>query len=193
MCTPPALAAPIAAFAPTLTACGAANTTYPAGGASPSDRNETEIQFATHMVQHHAQALSLVDLAVGRDLDPKVAALAEDIRSAHAPELDTMVDRFGEWDVDTPEPIRDYFNSGQARDGMGGLMEGVDTDMPGGQTNDESAALANADDAEFQKLWLLMIFENQEGAVEMAEDQEADGKYPARGGTGRSSSGSAGS
>jgi uncharacterized protein (DUF305 family) len=45
------------------------------------------------MLQHHAQALQMVDMTLERKLDPEVAALAEGIRMALPPEIEQMVDR----------------------------------------------------------------------------------------------------
>jgi len=45
------------------------------------------------MIQHHAQALSMVDLTMDRRLDPEVQALADDIRAAQAPEIERMSER----------------------------------------------------------------------------------------------------
>ncbi len=59
---------------------------------STTEHNDADVRFASEMVQHHAQALSMVDLTLGRDLSPEVATLAEDIRGAQAPEIETMTD-----------------------------------------------------------------------------------------------------
>jgi uncharacterized protein (DUF305 family) len=39
-------------------------------------------------------------------------------------------------------------------------------------------ALADASDAEFQDMWLEMMVEHHEGAIEMAKTEQAEGKYP---------------
>ncbi len=38
--------------------------------------NDADVEFATSMIPHHAQALEMVDLTVGRDLSPEVQAVA---------------------------------------------------------------------------------------------------------------------
>ena len=71
-----------------LTACG--NDTSDASGTaevSTTEHNDADVTFATDMIQHHAQALSMVDLTLDRPLDPEVQALAEDIRAAQALEM----------------------------------------------------------------------------------------------------------
>jgi uncharacterized protein (DUF305 family) len=49
--------------------------------------------------------------------------------------------------------------------------------MPGMMTADDMAALEDATGAEFQAMWLEMMIEHHEGAVEMAQTQQADGQY----------------
>ena len=63
---------------------------------SPIEHNDADVAFASDMLQHHAQALSMVDLTMGRPLDPEVQQLAERIREAQAPEIQT----FSEWLTD---------------------------------------------------------------------------------------------
>ena len=60
---------------------------------------------------------------------------------------------------------------------MGDAMEGMDTDMPGMMSADDMTAVSDASDAEFQTMWLEMMIEHHEGAVEMAKDQTEDGQY----------------
>ena len=45
------------------------------------DHNDADVSFATDMVRHHAQAVAMADLTIGRTgLDADVADLAEQIR-----------------------------------------------------------------------------------------------------------------
>src|SRR3546814_18997651 len=60
------------------------------------------------MIQHHAQALTMVDMAQGRELDPEVVALVEGIREAQAPEIEQMVDWPTGWDKPLTETSRDH-------------------------------------------------------------------------------------
>ncbi len=57
-------------------------------------------------------------------------------------------------------------------------MEGVD-DMPGMMSPDQMKALADAPDGEFRSLWLEMMIEHHEGAIEMARTEIEDGAYAA--------------
>jgi uncharacterized protein (DUF305 family) len=163
----------------TLTACG--NDDEPAGDTSAqvsaTEHNDADVAFATDMIQHHAQALSMVDLTVDRTLDPEVQQLADDIREAQGPEIETMSDWLQEWDEEVPETMRDHSNAGHDMEGMGDSMEGLDSDMPGMMSADDFDELENASDSEFQTMWLEMMVEHHEGAVEMAQDQQENGQY----------------
>ncbi|MGN6575348.1 MAG: DUF305 domain-containing protein, partial [Nocardioides sp.] len=44
--------------------------------------NSADVEFATEMIPHHAQALVMVDMTRGRDLSPELQELTENIRAA---------------------------------------------------------------------------------------------------------------
>lgn len=160
-----------------LTACG--DDTEPTGQAevSTTEHNDADVTFASDMIQHHAQALSMVDLTLDRPLDPEVQALAEDIRAAQAPEIETMANWLTTWGEDVPETMRDHVNSGQDMGDMSGMDGMDDGDMPGMMTADDMDALKNAPDEEFEDMWLKMMVEHHEGAVEMAQDEQEGGEF----------------
>lgn len=162
----------------TLTACGNDESTNDAGTqVSETDHNDADVEFATDMIQHHAQALSMVDLTVDRTLDPEVQQLADDIREAQGPEIETMSDWLQEWDEEIPATMRDHSNAGHDMEGMGDSMDGLDSDMPGMMSGDDFDELENAPDSEFQTMWLEMMVEHHEGAVEMAQEEQDNGQY----------------
>ena len=167
-----ALAAVAAALtmtlATTLAGCSASGSSSDGKG-----HNEADVEFSSDMIQHHAQALQMVDLTLGRELDPEVVALADQIRAAQAPEIEKMVDWLEAWDQPVPETSRDHANAHAQEHGESAEM---DTDMPGMMSADEMAALEKAPDQEFQDMWLEMMIEHHEGAVEMAEAEVEDGE-----------------
>ena len=179
MRTFPALAAVTLGLSLTLTACGSdTEAPSPASSAvSATEHNDADVEFASSMIQHHAQALAMVDATMGRDLDPEVAALADDIRAAQAPEIETMADWLTKWGEDIPETVRDHVNS----HGMGSMdsddMEDTGMGMPGMMSADDMEALDKASDAEFQDMWLHKMIEHHEGAVKMAKAEEVNGQY----------------
>lgn len=162
-----ALAATAAAL--TLTLAGCSSSESSAGG---SGHNDADVDFASDMIQHHAQALEMVDLTLGRELDPEVVTLTEEIRAAQAPEIEKMADWLEDWDQPVPETSRDHANAHAEDHGEGAEL---DTDMPGMMSAEEMDALENAAGAEFQTMWLEMMIEHHEGAVEMAEVQVEEG------------------
>jgi uncharacterized protein (DUF305 family) len=165
-----------------LTACGDdAGSSGSSGSAtevSTTEHNDADVAFASDMITHHAQALSMVDLTLDRTLDPEVQALAEDIRAAQGPEIETMADWLTKWGEEVPETMRDHANAGHDMDDMSDNMDDMGhDDMPGMMTAEDMDALENASDAAFQDMWLEMMIEHHEGAVEMAETETEDGQY----------------
>ncbi len=161
-----------------LTACGNDD-----GGSdsttevSATERNEVDVAFASDMLQHHAQALTMVGLTRNRPLDPEVQQLAEQIRDAQAPEIETFTGWLTDWDEEVPETMRDHTNAGHDMGDMDDSMGGMDSDMPGMMSADDMTALTDASDAEFQTMWLEMMVEHHEGAVEMAQTEIEEGQY----------------
>ncbi len=162
-----------------LGACGDDTDPSETAQVSTTEHNAADVAFASDMIQHHAQALSMVDLTLDRDLDPEVQGLAEDIRAAQGPEIETMADWLTTWGEDVPETMRDHVNSGHDTGDMSESLEGMDgmDEMPGMMTADDMSTLENASDAEFQDMWLQMMVEHHEGAVEMAETEQEDGQF----------------
>jgi uncharacterized protein (DUF305 family) len=165
----------------TLSACG----TDDAGSAdtttevSRTEHNDADVAFASGMIQHHAQALSMADLTRGRPLDPNVDRLVDKIREAQGPEIQTMSSWLTDWDEAVPETMRDHVNAGHGENDVAQSMEGMDTDLPGMMTADDLTALEDASDADFEQLWLQLLIEHHTGAVEMASVQQTAGRFKA--------------
>ena len=133
--------------------------------------NEADVEFATAMIPHHAQALVLVDMTMGREIDPELAALAEQIRAAQAPQIEQMADWLTDWDEPVPETMRDHANAH-------GDSHVEDSDMPGMMSADDLAELEALSGPEFEGEWVEAMIEHHEGAVEMAEQEIEDGAFP---------------
>ena len=154
----------------TAAACGNEDEgSSAATDASTTEHNDADAAFASDMLQHHAQALSMVDLTSERPLDPEVTELAEQIRDAQAPEIETFTGWLTDWDEEVPETMGEMDEMDE--------MEGMDSDMPGMMSAEDMTALADAPDDEFQTRWLEMMVEHHTGAVEMAETETEDGQY----------------
>lgn len=140
--------------------------------AESEEFNQADVDFATDMIQHHAQALSMVDLTVGRDLSPELTRLAEQIRAAQGPEIELMVDWLNEWDQPVPETMRDHANA------HGDGEMDIDSDMPGMISAEQLDALEASHGQEFEQMFVEMMIEHHEGAIEMASVEKSDGEYP---------------
>lgn len=177
-----ALGALALASALALTACGSGTDSGSgATGTSDSsvdpaaDHNDADVAFASDMLQHHAQALAMVDLTMGRPLDPEVEQLAEQIREAQAPEIEQFNDWLTEWGEEVPPTVRDHANAHGSSDDMAGMDMGAD--MPGMMSDEQMTELEDSSDADFQTLWLQMMLEHHQGAVEMSTTEQEDGEY----------------
>lgn len=128
--------------------------------------NEADVAFAAEMIPHHEQALRMVAMTEGRDLSPDFEHLTGHIHDAQQPEIETMTDWLEEWGEEVP-------SGHQHHDGMAGS-----DDMPGMMAEDELEALeASSDRSAFERMWLLMMIEHHEGAVEMAQTELDEGSY----------------
>jgi uncharacterized protein (DUF305 family) len=165
------------AVALVLTMTGCSNSEpEPSAGAKPTvasskPYNDADVMFATDMIPHHAQAMVMVDLTMGRKLDPRVVAVAEDIRSGHVPEIEQLVDLLNEWDNQPiPQTSRDHVNA------HGHGETGVETSVPGMHSAEEMEALEAAKGPEFRTMWLEMMIKHHQGAIDMAVTEENDGE-----------------
>ena len=120
---------------------GSASATAPAG----------DIMFAQMMIPHHEQAVEMADLALRNDsASQEVTDLATQIKAAQGPEIETMNRWLRGWNA----PAGSSMNHGTGE----GMM--TDTDM---------MKLSDATGESFNRMWLTMMIEHHEGAVEMAQ------------------------
>ena len=121
--------------------------------ASPTGSGSTaaagDVVFAQMMIPHHQQAVEMADLALKNPSTSKaVTDLATQIRAAQDPEIETMKRWLREWNAPA---------SSSMGHGPGGMM--TEADM-----KQLSAATGEA----FDRMWLTMMVEHHQGAVEMA-------------------------
>ncbi|MEI5009479.1 DUF305 domain-containing protein [Streptomyces sp. PmtA] len=167
-------AAAVASLA--LTACGddgnssAASTTPPAASAPATvpagERNQADVTFAQGMIPHHRQAILMSEMAQTHASSDEVKALAEKIKKAQAPEIAIMTGWLQSWGENVPT-------------GMDG-MDGGDHDgsgMPGMMDNQRMDQLRGASGTGFDTMFLTMMIEHHEGAVEMSQTEKVEGAY----------------
>ena len=147
----------------TLAACGNDDDSGTATG-----HNEADVTFAQEMIPHHQQAIEMADLAESRAESQEVKDLATDIEAAQGPEIETLTGWLESWGEDVPD------------EGMSGMDHGdmSSDDMGGMMTEDEMAELEAASGAAFDQMFLTMMIEHHEGAIEMAKTEQAEGEFP---------------
>jgi uncharacterized protein (DUF305 family) len=125
--------------------------------------NASDVAFATDMIPHHLQAVEMAEYAETQAQSPEVQALAQQILEAQAPEIETMSGWLTSWNKPIPADMRGMDMSGS---------------MPGMMSPDDMDTLMKSTGADFDQLFLTMMIEHHEGAIEMAKNQQAEGMYP---------------
>ena len=157
-----------------LTACGDDGSGDAADAeSSGSQFNDADVTFAQGMIPHHEQAVEMAQMAEERAQSPDVKQLAADIEAAQAPEIEQLTTWLEAWGEEVPGSSGDD-------GGMSGMDHGGDSmDMGEGMmSSDDMAMLSDAKGAEFDRMFLEMMTEHHQGAVEMAETEVADGEHP---------------
>ncbi|MEU9059419.1 DUF305 domain-containing protein [Streptomyces sp. NPDC048430] len=130
--------------------------------ASQGQDNAADVKFAQGMIPHHRQAVEMADLASTRAQSAQVKTLAEDIKKAQDPEIKTLSGWLTSWGEEVPaEDAMDH-----SMHESGGMMTAEDMDE-----------LEKASGKAFDTAFLEMMIKHHEGAVAMAESEQADGAY----------------
>ncbi|BFO19435.1 hypothetical protein SHKM778_58230 [Streptomyces sp. KM77-8] len=106
------------------------------------------------MIEHHAQALVMTELAPDRAESKKIVKLAERIGAAQGPEIEAMK----AWLKSHDKAERD---EGHAHD---------HATMPGMATQAQLKQLSAADGAAFDQLFLTLMITHHQGAITMATE-----------------------
>jgi uncharacterized protein (DUF305 family) len=108
------------------------------------------------MYPHHAQAVDMAKLVPSRSQNRQLIDLAATVEQAQAPEMRQFA-----------ELLRSFGKSAPAT-GMG-------HDMPGMMSNDQLTGLANSSGPDFDRMWLQMMIQHHQGALDMANTELASG------------------
>ncbi|MEU8433245.1 DUF305 domain-containing protein [Streptomyces sp. NPDC029216] len=178
-----ALTATVAAAALALTACGddggsggtstspgtaaaAAATTTPE--AATGRHNRADVTFAQGMIPHHRQAVAMSAMAASHGASTEVKTLAENIKKAQDPEIETMSGWLRSWGEKVPEGMTTDNGMGHGTDG---------TPMPGMMGDQRLDELDRKSGKAFDTMFLTMMIEHHKGAITMAETEKKDGAY----------------
>ena len=160
------------ALAAVLAACGGgaagpsgADGSRASSSAAATSYSDADVTFAQQMTGHHEQAVEMAQLAADRAGSAEVRDLADRIEAAQGPEIETMTGWLDDWGAEVP---------------MSGMDHGAEDggDMPGGMSAEEMDRLGSLRGSDFDREWLTMMISHHQGAVEMAEAEQADGTHP---------------
>lgn len=129
-----------------------------------SGASAADAMFAQMMIPHHEQAVEMSTLAETRASSPEIKELAAEIKAAQQPEIDQMTAWLEEWGM----PVMS---------GMDAMGEHGGHGMSGMLTEDQLQQLADAQGADFDRLFAEFMILHHEGAIDMAEDV-VDSKDP---------------
>jgi uncharacterized protein (DUF305 family) len=166
--------APVAAVA--LAACSRANEAAVRTSPEPASASVTaqvsadslrhpytqaDVDFMSHMIGHHAQALVMAGWAPTHGASPSVRTLAERIINAQQDEIASMQ----RWLRDRGKTVPEASPTGMMM--HGGHHEML---MPGMLTEAQMEQLDQARGPEFDRLFLTFMIQHHKGAVSMVKD-----------------------
>lgn len=140
--------------------------TTEADGEISADHNDADIMFAQMMIPHHQQAVEMSEMLLAKEGIPaQVVEFAQGVIDAQGPEINRMNAMLEAWDQ---QPVTD----------SGGMDHGKMGGMSGMMSQEDMAALEEAQGTEAARLYLEQMTTHHEGAVDMARDEVADGQNP---------------
>ena len=145
----------------------ATSTEVPATAESGA-HNAEDVAFAQRMIPHHRQAVVMSQMARSHATTSDVKALAEQIEKAQGPEIRTMTGWLKAWGEEVPDGM-----DGMHDPGMGD-RNGT---MPGMMSDRQMTDLDRASGRAFDTMFLTMMIEHHEGAVDMAKAEKQKGAY----------------
>ncbi|MEV4630585.1 DUF305 domain-containing protein [Micromonospora sp. NPDC049523] len=115
--------------------------------------NTMDAEYIRMMIPHHSQALLMTDLVPDRAADPRVKVLAARIKDTQGPEILRMRGWLESYGLDPDEDKRRGHDHGT---------------MAGMQSPEAIARLTAARGAEFDRLFIEMMTNHHQGAIDMS-------------------------
>ncbi|TGD84879.1 DUF305 domain-containing protein [Mycolicibacterium sp. CH28] len=167
----------------TVSATAVATTTT----AGDQAHDNADVQFTQRMIPHHQQAIEMSDAILAKQgIDPRVVALANQIKAAQGPEITQMQGWLTQWGVPAMPMTPGDMGDMPGHDGTTGMpgMPGHDgmpgMDMGSGMMSPaDMTALQNAQGVAASKLFLTQMIQHHQGAITMSQQEITSGQYPA--------------
>ena len=143
----------------------AAPSSPSASTSASAEFNNADVMFVEMMLPHHEQAVAMSDTLLAKTgVNPDVTALAQQIKAAQQPEIDTMKGYLTTWG-------QQQMGGG----GMGGMNHGASDGMA---TDAELKEFGQSDGKTGQKAYLQLMTAHHQGAIKMAQAEVSNGKSP---------------
>jgi hypothetical protein len=144
-----------------ITSCG--GSVY-----DPPDTDRAgDVAFVTELMHRDAALLNLLDVALGRRLDPSVTAATEQLRSDTIARIETSADQLETWGKKVPKTVRDH--------GFEHSSDGDDIpSLDGMPTGDELQKLGRAPRAEFEAAFVALLRDSVEATRDLAGNHTAE-------------------
>ena len=146
------------------TGCGGTST-----GESTAASRASDVAFVTELMHRDAALLNLLDLGLGRPLDPAVVAATEQLRIDATARIETAAEQLESWGEKVPKTVRDHAFE-HSSDGH---------DIPtldGMPTGEDLERLGRVPRPGFESAFVELLGSSLETTRELASDLEADAK-----------------
>jgi uncharacterized protein (DUF305 family) len=135
---------------------GMEHGTTTAGAPTRTDFDAADVTFLQMMYPHHAQAVDMAQLVPSRTGNQPLITLARQIEQAQAPQMQQFAALLSSFGKPAPSAT------------MGHEMAGM---MPA----DQMAALGRASGPDFDRMWLQMMIQHHQGAIDMSNTELGQG------------------
>lgn len=149
------------------------STSSPSASASVDARhNAADVSFTQDMIVHHRGAVQMAQAATTRASSAQVKDLASRIEAAQGPEIEEMTGWLKAWG----QPLSPTGSA--AGSPTSSPMAGMDHSSGSMGMSGEMAQLEAATGTEFDRMFLQMMTDHHNGAIDMAKTEQSDGSNP---------------
>ena len=130
--------------------------------------NAADRAYTTRVVEHHAQTLQILDLALGRPgLSSRVGSVADTTRREMFSEANTATRRLRAWHAPIPVTALEHHEMTS--------KPHFDPSIPGMLSARDLASLQHTKNGKFLSAWFGRLISHEAGAVQLARIELADG------------------
>ncbi|WP_103384349.1 DUF305 domain-containing protein [Pseudonocardia dioxanivorans] len=167
------------------TGSAAAASTTPSAAATSAAasaaHNAADTAFVQGMIPHHTQAVQMAEMAAQRASNGQVKQLATRIQQAQGPEIEQMRGFLATWgEPETSSTAMSGSMGGMDHSTMGKGTSTMPTPqgMSGMMTDQQMQQLGQLSGADFDRMFLQMMIEHHNGAIDMSRTELANGQSP---------------